>query len=302
MSPTSDTIEPVYSEAEREELGHLDYLVARLDDLCQRGLLTPEACATAVAESRGRCAAIDLVGQYNGAIEQARKLASSDRSKALRCAERARVLDPSRADAWKMIVDLNWDLGNEEEAIARCGEAACIFPTFRSEFDRLKAEQARRGDERRHQAEKVLQDAETEHWRGLAKQALEDKRDADAISHARQILAVRPNNIDALVLMAYAQQRSGQLDQALESYETLSRLQPFEKTWQQWIRNLQLRRGVARLTGTTVESTADGGFAGDRAAIHAGEIAGPPPISWSSFAGEFLEEHWQKLIFAWPFC
>ena len=22
----------------------------------------------------------------------------------------------------------------------------------------------------------------------------------------------------------------------------------------------------------------------------------PPPLSWSSFAGEFLQEHWQKLI------
>jgi hypothetical protein len=132
MSPTSDTIEPVYSEAEREELGHLDYLVARLDELCQRGLLTPEVCATVVAESRGRCAAIDLAGQYNGAIEQARKLAKSNPSDALRCAEQARGLDPSRVDAWKMIVDLNWDLGNDEEAIARCGEAACIFPAFQS--------------------------------------------------------------------------------------------------------------------------------------------------------------------------
>ena len=165
-----------------------------------------------------------------------------------------------------MIVDLNWDLGNDEQAIASCGEAACIFPAFQSEVDRLRAEQAKRSDERRHQAEKARQDAEAAHWQGLAKGALEEKRDADAIAVARQILAVRPNNIDALVLMAYAQQRSGQLDQALESYETLSRLQPFNKTWLQWVRNIQLRRGVARLTGTTVETTADDGSAGDLAA------------------------------------
>ena len=96
--------------------------------------------------------------------------------------------------------------------------------------------------------------------------------------------------------MAYAQQRSGQLDLALESYETLSRLQPFNKTWSQWIRNIRLRRGMARLSGNTVETTAAEGAAGDVSALPAGEITGPSPISWSSFAGEFLEEHWQKLI------
>ncbi len=33
MSSTSESIDPVFSDAEREELGHLDYLVARLDEL-----------------------------------------------------------------------------------------------------------------------------------------------------------------------------------------------------------------------------------------------------------------------------
>ncbi|HEX3448957.1 MAG TPA: tetratricopeptide repeat protein, partial [Isosphaeraceae bacterium] len=296
MCATSNTIEPVYSDAEREELGHLDYFVARLDDLCQRRLLTPEACATVVAESRGRRAAIDLTGRYNGAIAHARKLAKSYPREALEWAELARGLDPSRIDAWKLIVALNWDLGNDEDAVARCGEAAERFPEFQTELYRLKVEQARRGDERRHQAEKARQDAAATEWLALAKLALEEKRDADVIALCRQILAIRPDNVDTFVMMAYAQQRSGQLDAALESYEILSRLQPFNKTWLQWIKSIQLRRGVARLTGTSVETTATAGAAGDRAVLHAGENAGPLPISWSSFAAEFLEEHWQKLI------
>jgi len=296
MSPTSDTIEPVFTDAERDELGHLDYLVARLDELCQRGLLTPEARARIVAESRCRRAAIDLIGRYNSAIEHARKLVKSNPQEALGWAERARELDSGAVDAWKLIVVLNWDLGNDDDAIARCSEAAQRFPEFESEVERLRAERARRGEERRLRAEKARQDAEAAHWQLLAKQALEEKRDAEVIALAHQILAVRPGNIDALVVMAYAQQRSGQLDPALESYEALSRLQPFNKTWLQWIRNIQLRRGVARLTGTTIESTAADGAAGDRAGLHVGEFVGPSPISWSSFAAEFLEDHWQKLI------
>jgi hypothetical protein len=90
MAPTSNTIEPVFTAAERDELGHLDYLVTRLDELCQRGLLTPEAHATVVAECRGRSAAIELIGRYNAEIEQARNLGKSNRREAtpfkvLRC-------------------------------------------------------------------------------------------------------------------------------------------------------------------------------------------------------------------------
>ena len=98
-------------------------------------------------------------------------------------------------------------------------------------------------------------------------------------------------------MMAYAQQRSGQLDAALESYETLSRLQPFNKTWLQWIKQHTASQGCGAIDGhRSVETTATAGAAGDRAVLHAGENAGPSPISWSSFAAEFLEEHWQKLI------
>ncbi len=80
------------------------------------------------------------------AIERStrRELAKKNRSEALEWAERARELDPSRVEAWDLIVALNWDLGNDDGAIARCREAAQRFPEFQSELDRLKAEQAKR--------------------------------------------------------------------------------------------------------------------------------------------------------------
>ena len=60
MSTTKSTIDPAFSDAEREELGHLGYLVARLDELRERGLIAPDAYATVVAESQGRRQAIEL--------------------------------------------------------------------------------------------------------------------------------------------------------------------------------------------------------------------------------------------------
>ncbi len=98
------------------------------------------------------------------------------------------------------------------------------------------------------------------------------------------------------MITAYAQQRSGQLDQALESYETLSRLQPSNRTWSQWIRNIQLRRGMARCRATPSKPRPRRRRLAIVSALPAGEIAGPPPISWSSFAGEFLKEHSQELL------
>ena len=42
MSPTKASFEPAFSDAEREELGHLHYLDARLNELRERGLIAPD--------------------------------------------------------------------------------------------------------------------------------------------------------------------------------------------------------------------------------------------------------------------
>jgi len=296
MSLFQEIIEPAYTEAEREELGHLEYLVARLDELRQRGLLAPEAYATVVTESRGRREAIEREGRYQAAIVRARGLAANEQKEALAWAERALEIDPARIDAWKLIVALNWGLGNDEEAIAKSGEAALRFPELEDEPERLRAEAKKRADLLRRQAEAARVESDVKGWLAQARRALDGGRDGEAIMLCRQVFGVRPDHVDALVVSAYAQQRSGQLDQAIESYQALERLQPANKTWSQWVRNVQLRRRAERLTGAAPEAGA-GLKVGHKSAAERFDFAvPPPPISWSRFAGEFLQEHWQKLI------
>ena len=45
--------------AQREELGHLDYFLERLAELRNRGLIAPDAYATASSEGQSRRAAIN---------------------------------------------------------------------------------------------------------------------------------------------------------------------------------------------------------------------------------------------------
>ncbi len=90
MSQTSSTLKPVYSEAEREELGHLDYLARRFDDLCQRELLSPAARAMLAAEDGDRRRQIDQSGQYQAAVEMAKSRAAKHPRESLAWAARAR--------------------------------------------------------------------------------------------------------------------------------------------------------------------------------------------------------------------
>ncbi|MFI5459899.1 MAG: tetratricopeptide repeat protein [Isosphaerales bacterium] len=297
MSPNEMTIEPVLSPSERDEIGHLDYLLGRLVELRDRGLIPAESYATVVAESQARRQAIEHAGRYAAALGKAHTLAKGQPKDALAWAERAREIDPARVEAWKLVTALNWILEEDEEAIGRCGEAAERFPQFQGELERLQGERKKRAEERRRKAERASQERDIEDWLPQARLAMEGRRDAEAISVCRRILAVRPDHIDALVVMAYAQQRIGQLDEALERYKALERLQPSNTTWAQWVRRVQLRRGVERLTGTSPEPAAAQDLGRDPPArSRGGELAEPPPLSWSSFAGEFLQEHWQKLI------
>ena len=123
---------------------------------------------------------------------------------------------------------------------------------------------------------------------------MEHRRDADAIALCREVLAVRPLQAEAMTIAAYAHQRMGQLDEALPLYESLESLQPTIPTWSQWVRTIKTRQRVERITGISQEpASADGRATGQSQA----DIAEPPPpFSWSGFAGEFLQEHWQKLI------
>ncbi len=129
---------------------------------------------------------------------------------------------------------------------------------------------------------------------GRARIALDGGRDADAIAVCEEVLTARPRQVEALSISAYAHQRMGRLDEALALYQSLASLQPSIPTWPQWVKSIKTRQRVERLTGKSGEATAGNARATGDAGTAIAEP--PPPFSWSGFAGEFLQEHWQKLI------
>src|SRR6185312_6736948 len=129
-----------------------------------------------------------------------------------------------------------------------------------------------------------------------ARRAIHDRRDAEAVALCREVLAALPGRLDALQMAGYAAQRLGRVDEALEFYESLAAMQPSNPVWSEWVRRLRMRRRFAGISGESIER-ADGVWTEDEAAAGPDALTAPPPRwSWSSFAAEFLEEHWQKLI------
>src|SRR5262249_8600216 len=177
MTPDLLGIEPEYSASEREELGHLDYLSRRVGDLFNRGLIGADAHATVTAESQERVEAIGRQGRCRAALGRAQSLAKSEPRCALEWAERARALEPGSADAWERVVSLHWELGEDDQAIARCSEAAARFPMFQREHERLLAmrdarEVARRRLRETNRVEEAVAAALSE-----ARKAVEEQRD-----------------------------------------------------------------------------------------------------------------------------
>ena len=126
-----------------------------------------------------------------------------------------------------------------------------------------------------------------------ARLAMGDGRDSEAVDLCREVLSAEPRRVDALQTAAYALQRLGRLDEAIELYESLATLEPSNPVWSQWISHLRTRRRFDAITGKTTEPASS---SPEKATDGLGIDAPPPRWSWSSFAAEFLEEHWQKLI------
>ena len=155
MLPDEVTFEPVLTPAEREELSNLRYLLARLEELRDRGLITPEACATVASESCARCDQIALAGSYAAALGHCREVAEREPREALVWAARAVEIDPARVDAWENVIGLNWRLEHDDEAIAACARAAERFPRFQIELDRLRGQLESRTVARQQKAEET---------------------------------------------------------------------------------------------------------------------------------------------------
>src|SRR5947199_9658736 len=101
MSLATLKIEPEFSVLDREELAHLDYFARRVDDLRDRGLISPECYQTIVTENQVRREAVTRRGVYRAALSRARELAAAKKlPQALECAGRARAMEPEARGAW----------------------------------------------------------------------------------------------------------------------------------------------------------------------------------------------------------
>jgi tetratricopeptide (TPR) repeat protein len=300
MPPSDQTLEPVFSNAESDELGHLEYFLAKLAELRDRGLIAPEAYDTAARESQGRRASIDRAGQYEACMVKSRGLTKSWPKQAVHWAEQAIQVDRDRIDAWRLIVDLCWSQEDDQAAIAWCAKGAEHFPELHTDLERFRAEVAPREERRLERARNArLEEKLSEHLQETRK-ALEERRFSDAAAICDQILAQRPDQLEALANKAFALRNAGEIDRALEVYGHLMRLEPRNSVWTRWVQELRKEldsgaaakksRGGAPLEAAPLDSAPlDGKSPPDAVFI-------PAERSWSGFTSEFVKEHWQKLI------
>src|ERR1022692_1884992 len=154
MSPSKSKLEPQFSTAERDELGHIDYLLERLAELRDRGLNAADSYSTAAGESLSKRDAIDRAGHYAACLSRARVLAPGQPREAIPWAEQALQIDRERIEAWKLIVSLHWSQEADEAAIARCAQGAEHLPELEPELNRMRQEQAPRAALRLQRAQK----------------------------------------------------------------------------------------------------------------------------------------------------
>ncbi len=292
MATDAALIEPELTPPEREEISHLDYFIARLDEMRGRGLIVDDAFAMVRAESEVKRSAILRNGRYLAAISKAKALSGKYAEEALSWASQAAELDPTRIEAWQMLVSLNWQLERDDEAIACCDRAGALFSSFHGERMRLEAKLAERAERRRQKLEASRRESDLELWLSEAKRALDEKRDADAIELCQRVLEYRPDSINSLAVAAFALQRDGQFEPALAFYERLSRLQPNNETWRRWVATIRARREARPVSA--VHDHAPSTSKDQR--YPSRSLSDSQVFSFKSFANEFLLEHWQKLI------
>ena len=211
-------------------------------------------------------------------------------------AERARRIDPDRQEAWELEIRLEWQLERDEEAIALCDLAAQRFPALEYDAGAASPRTARlvrpSGSGRQTTSSK---NRSSSGGSSLLAEHCKDGNEPEAISVCEEILSLRPDHIDALAT-AFSSQRAGDLERALGYYERLRRLQPSLAIWKDWQKNIEIRLR----TRDRVEQDREQVLLADAAATAKGSLieerGAPPRITWSGIAGEFLQEHWQKLI------
>lgn len=226
----TEKAEPSLNSRAAGELASIAYLLASLESMHARNLISAEAYATVVAETVARRTEIERAGRVSAAT----------------------------------VVDAPVEIPLAEEATF---EVAAVEETLEPVQAALK-----RGDDR------------------------------TVIALCGPWLERHPDHPEAMVLLAFSLRRVGRLDEALGLYRRLSLLQPQNEVWAQWVRALEERLPAAPhgLLPAKVRLEPEQVLESTKERVEPEDEPAPEParptFSWSSVAGEFLEEHWQKLI------
>jgi len=269
---------------EQAELTSLAYFLRQLDAMRERGLITPQAHATVKGEAEQRRTRIETDARYRDRLEKAVRLAPQDPRQALELAREARLLVPGRQDAWLTELALLRQLNRNEDALELGRSAANQFPELAVALADLASESKSIST-----SDRDLEILEGPASLDVAREAAKAGNDALAIASCTAWLETHHEDLEALVILAFSLRRVGRREESLECYRTLARLQPAQPAWSQWIKALE---SSARTAAVFREERRD--------SKAAKSVKDSPPetpgLSWSSVAGEFLEEHWQKLI------
>ena len=308
---TSDprNLAPDLEPAEREEIRCLDFYLAELLVLHQRDLIPEATHATIDQETRGRRKAIVRRGRAKAQFAAARERVRLDPRAAAELADLARDNDPSSPEVWQFAISLHHRLGENDRARTLCEEANARFPEFPIRPDSLdEATVAAPApdlvfvEEPETEAEALAGDTVM-----LARAAMQGGDDHAVIALCNRRLAREPEHFDSLVLLAFAHQRQNHLDESLKIYRQLLTMEPHNEVWKQWVRKVAERR--------TARDKADAAAVPEVAKPRRAEAVSPAPVvpaarpaaaqpvapvepglSWASVTGEFLQDHWQKLI------
>ncbi len=143
MTADTVTIKPEFSKDQADELGHLEYFLAKLAGLRDRGLISSDAFDIAASECESRREIISRAGQFEACMAKARGFTASSPKQAVHWAERAIEVDRDRALAWRLIVGLCWNQQDDQAAIEWCAQGADTFPSWKASSTACEPKPAR---------------------------------------------------------------------------------------------------------------------------------------------------------------
>ncbi|MDR3637438.1 MAG: tetratricopeptide repeat protein [Isosphaeraceae bacterium] len=284
--PATGSLKPDLLFCEREELGHIAYFLTEWDALRDRGLIGEDVHASIATEYAGRRASIERGGTFRAALARATQFSATHPAEALDWADQAARLDPERPEAPALAVELLRRLGRHDEALALCEHAVERFAALQERLEDLRCERANRP------VEDLL---------ARARLALKAQQYAENVTLCEQALDLAPGNAHALVLLAFSQRRLGHEKEALEIYRRLQYREPDNSSWGRWVAELERR---------VAATNADAELNGEATEAMLPQESPSPPVrelveswgtpdralSWKGVTGEFLLDHWQKLI------